>query len=112
MSRVMAGIAHKIRDRPPLRRSVGQQARSVSATPSGRHSCSLPHSTGGAGHQTGTCRLRRSAVVKTAYHMAELPNVGDVLDVLAEDLENGWPWRRSSNGREGWVPAKRLTASG
>lgn len=110
----MARIAHEIRDSASastLCRSAGEVGERD--TRSGRHSCSLPHITGGAGYQNGTCRLRRSAVVKTAYHTTELPtNVGDVLDVLAEDLENGWLWCRSSNGREGWVPAKTLAATG
>jgi hypothetical protein len=52
-------------------------------------------------------------VVKTAYDTTELPTkAGDVLDVLAEDHESGWLWCRPSDGREGWVPARTLDASG
>jgi hypothetical protein len=43
--------------------------------------------------------------VHTAYDTTELPTqVGEVLDVLAEDLVSGWLWCRSSIAREGWVP--------
>lgn len=49
------------------------------------------------------------AVVHTAYDTTELPTqVGEVLDVVAADLESGWLWCRSSSAREGWVPLRSL----
>ena len=51
----------------------------------------------------------RSAVVRTGYDTTELPTrVGEVLDVVAEDLASGWVWCRSRKGREGWVPLNTL----
>lgn len=49
------------------------------------------------------------AVVATAYDTTELPTqVGDVLEVLTEDLVSGWLWCRSASGREGWVPVRTV----
>lgn len=46
-----------------------------------------------------------AAVVTIAYDTTELPAaVGEILEVLTEDLESGWLWCRSA-GRDGWVPA-------
>jgi Variant SH3 domain len=52
-------------------------------------------------------RYGTPAVVRTGYDTTELPtHVGEVLDVVAEDLVSGWVWCRSREGREGWVPLK------
>ena len=68
-----------------------------------------------AAHGTGWVPARHlsqpfgPAVVQTAYDTTELPTrVGEVLNVVAEDLVSGWLWRRSSIGREGWVPIKTV----
>jgi len=54
-----------------------------------------------------------AAVVQTPYDTTELPTeIGEVLEVLAQDLESGWLWCRSRSGREGWVPVKTLEVSG
>jgi hypothetical protein len=53
-----------------------------------------------------------TALVTTAYDTTELPtHVGEVLEVVAEDLPSGWLWCRSRGGREGWVPIKTLEPS-
>lgn len=50
-----------------------------------------------------------TAVVRTAYDTTELPTrVGEDLDILAEDLQSGWLWCRSGDGRQGWVPIKTV----
>lgn len=72
-----------------------------------------------AAHGTGWVPARHlsepsgPAVVQTAYDTSELPTrVGDVLDVLAEDLSSGWLWCRSSSGRQGWVPVRTVEDDG
>jgi len=53
------------------------------------------------------------AVVQTRYDTTELPtDLGEELEVVAEDLESGWLWCRASSGREGWVPVKTLELPG
>jgi uncharacterized protein YgiM (DUF1202 family) len=52
-----------------------------------------------------------TAVLNTSYDTTELPTqVGDRLEVLAEDNASGWLWCRSGSGREGWVPINTLEA--
>ena len=49
------------------------------------------------------------AVVRTAYDTTELrTEAGQVLQVVAEDLESGWLWCRAGNSREGWVPVRTV----
>jgi hypothetical protein len=53
-----------------------------------------------------------TAILKTSYDTTELPTqVGDLLEVLAEDNASGWLWCRSGGGREGWVPINTLEAA-
>ena len=55
-------------------------------------------------------RQGASAVVREAYDTTELPTEeGDELEVVREDLSSGWLWCRAKNGREGWVPERRLS---
>jgi len=50
--------------------------------------------------------------VRTPYDTTELPTeLGEVLEVLAQDLKCGWLWCRSPSGRAGWVPVKTLEIS-
>lgn len=45
------------------------------------------------------------ALVTTPYATTELPTQpGDTLGVLAEDLQSGWVWCRTTDGRAVWVP--------
>jgi len=49
------------------------------------------------------------AVVRIPYDTTELPTeVGEVLQVIAEDPSSGWLWCRSASGREGWIPVKTV----
>jgi hypothetical protein len=54
-----------------------------------------------------------NAVARTDYDTTELSTeVGDVLEVVAEDLISSWLWCRSRDSREGWAPIETLdTAS-
>ncbi|MDQ2728585.1 MAG: SH3 domain-containing protein [Actinomycetota bacterium] len=104
--------AHDIPDRPPLRLAVGDEVQV------GKRDNEWPHFVfvtvpRGSGWVPGRYLSRSSglAVVRTPYDTTELPTeVGEVLEVLAEDVESGWVWCRSSSGREGWVPLKTLEA--
>lgn len=110
VKRVSARTAHEIPDRAPLQLTVGDEVRV------GVHDTRWPEFMFvTAAHGTGWVQARqlsqpcRPAVVQTAYDTAELPTqIGDVLDVLAEDLISGWPWCRSSRGRQGWVPVRTI----
>jgi hypothetical protein len=108
MRRVVAKVAHEIPDRPPLRLSVGQRVEV------GDRDIEWPEFVFVTAPQgSGWVPARHlfaplgSAVVRTGYDTTELPtHVREVLDVVAEDLVSGWVWRRSREGREGWVPLK------
>jgi hypothetical protein len=108
--RAVAKVAHEIPDRPPLRLRVGERV------DAGHRDTEWPEFVFvTAPHGTGWVPARHlsvpsgSAVVETAYDTTELPTqVGEVLDVLAEDLASGWLWCRSPGGREGWVPLNPL----
>jgi SH3 domain len=110
MRRVVAKVAHEIPDRPPLRLSVGQ------CVDVGDRDTEWPEFVFVTAPQgSGWVPARhlsassRSAVVRTKYDTTELPTrVGEVLDVVAEDLASGWVWCRSRKGREGWVPLNTL----
>lgn len=110
MRRVVAKIAHQIPDRAPLQLRIGQRVdvgdrdtewpEFVFVTaPQGSGWVPARHLSSPSG----------SAVVRTGYDTTELPtHVGEVLDVIAEDLASGWLWCRSREGREGWVPMNTL----
>lgn len=68
-----------------------------------------------AGNGTGWVPARHlsassgPAEMQTPYDTTELPTqVGEVLEVVAEDFESGWMWCQAVGGREGWVPEKTL----
>ena len=110
MRLVVAEVAHEIPDRPPIRLSVGQRVRVGDrdtewpefvfvTAPQGSGWVPARHLSAPSG----------SAVVRTEYDTTELPTaVGEVLDVVIEDLTSGWIWVRSRDRREGWVPLKTL----
>lgn len=86
MKRVTARTAHEIPDRAPLQLTVGDEVQA------GVHDSEWPE-----------------LVFVTAARTTELPTrVGEVLDVLAEDVISGWLWCRSSSGRQGWVPVRTV----
>ncbi|MGB3187577.1 MAG: SH3 domain-containing protein [Ornithinimicrobium sp.] len=114
MRRVAVRTAHDIPDRAPLRLTVGDEVQA------GDHDAEWPEfvfvtAAHGAGWVPARHLSRPSgtAVVQTAYDTTELPTrVGEVLDVLAEDLTSGWLWCRSSSGRQGWVPVRTVEGEG
>lgn len=114
MRRVVARTAHEIPQRAPLKLSVGQQVQV------GERDTTWPEFVFvTAGHGSGWVPARhlsqssRRATVLTAYDTTELPTeVGEVLQVVSEDLTSGWLWCRSSTGREGWVPVATVEVEG
>lgn len=110
MRQVRALIAHKVPDRTPLQVAIGEEVQV------GGHDSEWPEfvfvtSAHGAGWVPAR-HLSRSAgpaVVQTEYDTAELPTqVGEVLEVVAEDVTSGWLWCRSGTGHQGWIPIKTV----
>lgn len=109
MKRVTARTAHSIPHRPPLRLVVGEEVQV------GQRGTQWPEfvfvtTSHGAGWVPARHLSQPSgtAVVTAAYETTELPTaVGEVLEVLIEDLESGWLWCRSPVS-EGWVPVNTL----
>lgn len=113
VNHVVARTAHEIPDRAPIQLVPGD------AVEAGERDTEWPEfvfvtAPGGSGwvparHLSGPSG---PVMVTTAYDTTELPTqVGDVLDVLAEDLASGWLWCRDKNGREGWVPIRTVEAA-
>ena len=110
MRTLAAKVAHEISERPPILLAVGQQV------DVGERDTEWPEFVFvTAAHGSGWVPARHlsaasgTAVVVTAYDTTELPTrVGEVVEVVAEDLPSGWLWCRSGEGREGWVPVKTL----
>ncbi len=110
MDTAVVTVAHEVPDRAPLRLSPGERVTVGErdhqwpkfvfvSTPDGSGWVPARHLSAASG----------SAVVQVAYDTTELPTlVGEVLDILAEDLDSGWLWCRASGGREGWVPLNTL----
>lgn len=107
---VVAKVAHEIPERSPLQLAVGQRVRV------GERDTEWPEFVFvTAAHGSGWVPARHlstasgTALVTMAYDTTELSTrVGDVLEVVAEDLPSGWLWCRARAGREGWVPIKTL----
>ncbi|QDO88568.1 hypothetical protein FNH13_09640 [Ornithinimicrobium ciconiae] len=110
MKRVTARTAHEIPDRAPLQLTVGDEVQA------GVHDSEWPEFVFvTAAHGTGWVPARHLSqssgpvVAQTAYDTTELATrVGEVLDVLTEDVISGWLWCRSSSGRQGWVPVRTV----
>lgn len=110
MRELVARVAHVIPERPPLHVAVGDQVEV------GERDTAWPEFVFvTAAHGSGWVPARHlsassgSAVARTIYDTTELSTqVGDVLQVVTEDLTSGWLWCRSADGREGWVPLKTL----
>jgi len=113
MSYAVAKVAHAIPGRPPLQLAVGERVLV------GDRDSEWPEFVFvTAAHGTGWVPARHlsassgAGVVQTPYDTTELrTEIGDVLKVVVQDLESGWLWCRSRNGREGLVPAKTLEIS-
>lgn len=111
---MVARTAHATPDRRPVRLAVGQRVQVGDRCPEwpafvfvtamhGSGWVPARHLSAGAG----------DAVVRVAYDTTELPlHAGEVVELLAEDLDSGWIWCRSGGGEEGWVPARTLEARG
>jgi len=112
MRHVTARTAHDIPRRPPLRLTVGE------AVQVGDRDTEWPEFVFvTASHGTGWVPARHlsqpsgTTIVQRAYDTTELPTqVGDVLDVVTEDLQSGWLWCGSDDGRLGWVPVRTVEA--
>lgn len=111
---VVAKVAHRVSERPPLRLAVGQRVEV------GDRDTEWPEfvfvtAADGSGWVPARYLSAPSgaAVVQTAYDTTELAtHVGEVLQVVAEDFISGWLWCRSHGGGEGWVPVNTLDATG
>lgn len=107
---VVAKVGHQIPQRAPLQLTVGQRVE-VGDRDTEWPEFVFVNAANGSGwvparHLSASSG---SAFVIAAYDTTELPTqVGETLEVLAEDLTSGWIWCRSRAGREGWVPIKTL----
>jgi hypothetical protein len=113
MRRVRATLAHQIPKRSPIRLAVGDEVAVGDrdqewpefvfvTTPNGAGWVPARHVSPSSG----------SSVVVEEYDTTELPTeVGDLLEVIHEDIDSGWIWCRSAVGRQGWVPIKTVTSA-
>lgn len=110
MRRVIAQTAHQIPGRDPVRVRPGDQVEA------GERSDEWPEfvfvtAAHGAGWVPARYLSAASgpAVVREHYDTTELATqAGQELSVLKEDLQSGWLWCRSDDGREGWVPVSTI----
>ncbi|WP_198939474.1 MULTISPECIES: SH3 domain-containing protein [Pseudofrankia] len=104
-------MAHETPERAPLRVDVGDRVE-VGGRDTDWPAFVFVTTARGSGwvpgrHLSGTAA--GPATVVTPYDTTELPTeVGQALDVLAEDPESGWLWCRDTSGREGWVPVRTV----
>jgi hypothetical protein len=106
--------AHEIPNRPPLRLNIGDRV------VVGKRDVEWPEfvfvtSDAGAGWVPARHLSASGGVgsVVVAYDTTELATeVGEILEVLSEDLESGWLWCRAASGSEGWVPLRTLAEPG
>ena len=114
MRTVVTKLAHKIPERPPIHLPLGEQV-----TVGDRDTEWPEFVFVTASHGSGWVPSRHlsassgTAFMLTTYDTTELPTqVGEVLEVVAEDRASGWLWCRTPEGREGWVPVKTLEVPG
>ena len=108
---MVASSRHEIPDRAPIRVEVGDRVK-VGERDSEWPAFVFVTARNGSGWvpERHLERQGASAVVREAYDTTALPTEeGDELEVLHEDLSSGWLWCRAKNGREGWVPERRLS---
>jgi hypothetical protein len=114
VNQVKVAVAHTIPERSPIRLAVGEQV------VVGKRDSEWPEFVfvtipTGAGWVPAHHLSRATGVadVLEEYDTTELPTeVGEVLEVVREDLRSGWLWCRSPAGREGWLPVKTVVREG
>jgi GNAT superfamily N-acetyltransferase len=109
-ARVRASSAHKVPKRAPLQLVVGERV-TVGERDHQWPEFVFVTSTQGEGWVPARHLSASSgeAVVQHAYDTTELPTqVGDLLEVVEEDLVGGWLRCRDGSGREGWVPVSTV----
>ena len=110
MRRVIAQAAHQVPSRAPLQVRPGDQVQA------GERSDEWPEfvfvtADRGSGWVPARYLSAGSgpAVVQAPYDTTELATeAGEELTVLEEDLQSGWLWCRSGDGRQGWVPVSTI----
>ena len=115
MKRVVATLAHRIPERPPLQLVEGEAVRVGE-----RNTEWLAFVFVTTTHGEGWVPARyvsqtdgRLATMLRGYDTTELSTEpGEMLDVVEEDLESGWLWCRSQTRREGWVPVTSCIRTG
>jgi hypothetical protein len=108
--RVIVRRTHTIPDRPPIQVDVGQDVEVGQCDTDWPEFVYVTTEDG-----TGWVPARhltisgQRGVVHTPYDTTELATeVGDTLEVLAEDERSGWLWCRNQEGNEGWVPIRTI----
>jgi hypothetical protein len=106
----VASTAHRVPERPPLRLDVGDVVEAGARDTEWPAFVFVTTPTGSGWVPARYLSAPRGpAAMVEAYDTTELATrAGEVLDVLACDLEGGWLWCRSSRGDEGWVPVRTL----
>lgn len=111
---VIVTSAHTIPDRPPLLLRVGDVVR-VGERDSHWPAFVLVTTKRGSGWVPARhlSTHHGSGTVVHPYDTTEIPTeIGDILDVLVEDIESGWLWCRAASGDEGWVPIETVAGTG
>jgi hypothetical protein len=114
VTQVKVAVAHTIPGRRPIRLAVGEEVVIVERDSEWPEFVFVTSPTG-AGWVPARQLSRATGVadVLEEYDTTELPTgVGEVLEVVREDLRSGWLWCRSPVGREGWVPVKTVVKEG
>ena len=110
MDRLRATTAHQISDRPPIQVRPGDEV-SVGERDDEWPAFAFVTAAAGSGWVPARYLSAASgpATVLRAYDTTELPTAaGDVLSVVEHDVEGEWTWCRAADGREGWVPDRKL----
>jgi hypothetical protein len=110
VTRVIACSAHQIPERAALRLAVGDRV-TVGERDTEWPEFVFVTAAHGEGWVPGRYLSATSgdAIVHTPYDTTELSTqIGDVLEVVEEDVLGGWLWCRASSGQEGWVPTRAV----